>query len=216
MTATTYTVEKNFGWNNPVTAKVASVLRSFGMTIQRLKSNSITHKLTVKLSTGDICYLTGASGAGKSVLMRNLYEAVNDDSKIWLTDIPLPSDKTCVDCIDGDYLTVLKTLSCAGLNDVFCVLNAPAVLSEGQRYRYRLAKAIASGAKYIFADEFCSSLDRITAAVIACNIRKYSNDGDVTFVLASAHDDLLSDLRPEVIVIKRLCGDSEVIYKKGA
>jgi ABC-type ATPase with predicted acetyltransferase domain len=88
-------------------------------------------------------------------------------------------------------------------------------LSDGQKYRYRLAKALASGRKMIFADEFCSSLDRISAAVIAFNTHKFAKRNAVSFVLASSHDDLLNDLLPDVVVIKHLAGKAEVIYRDG-
>lgn len=210
---TSFVVEKTFDWDCPLSDKVAQVLRSFGMTVQRLKSNAITHRLCVELSDGDVCYLTGPSGSGKSVLLRQLYQQVATEDRIMLAEIELESKSACVDCIDGDYLSVLRTLSAAGLSDVFCVLNSPANLSDGQKYRYRLAKALASGKKYIFADEFCSSLDRVTAAVVAHNIRKFAKKHGIIFVLASAHDDVLCDLLPEVIVIKHLEGAAEVIYK---
>ncbi len=212
MASTSYAVEKTFCWNNPITDKVAGVLSAFGMTVQRLKAGAITHKMQVELSPGDICYLTGPSGSGKSVLLRQLYKAIDAGDKIMLDSIPLAADFACVDCIDGDCLSILKTLSSAGLSDVFCVLNSPATLSEGQKYRYRLAKAMASGKRFIFADEFCSSLDRVTAAVVAYNVRKFAAKNDTIFVLASAHDDLLSDLLPEVIVVKHLAGQADVIY----
>jgi ABC-type ATPase with predicted acetyltransferase domain len=65
----------------------------------------------------------------------------------------------------------------------------------------------------IFADEFCSNLDRITAAVISCNLRTVAAHSDKIFVLAGAHDDMLCDLQPDVIIVNRLGGPAEVIYK---
>jgi hypothetical protein len=107
----------------------------------------------------------------------------------------------------------LRVLSLAGLNDVFCILNTPANLSEGQKYRFRLACAIRSEKKFIFADEFCSNLDRISASVISHNIQKHAKRLGVTFILASCHDDLLADLQPDVLVIKELSENTEVVYK---
>jgi len=86
-------------------------------------------------------------------------------------------------------------------------------LSEGQKYRFRLAKALASGKQIIFADEFCSNLDRITATVIAYQIRKFATRHKVAFVLASGHEDILADLRPDVVIVKHLNGKTEVHYK---
>ena len=94
------------------------------------------------------------------------------------------------------------------------MLNVPANLSEGQKYRFRLACALASGRKFIFADEFCSNLDRITAGVIAYNVRRFAKHNGVTFFLASAHEDILADLQPDVLVVKNFSGEAEVSYKK--
>ena len=74
--------------------------------------------------------------------------------------------------------------------------------------------ALASAKKFIFADEFCSELDRITAAVISYHLQRYAKRHNVTFILASSHEDILLDLAPDVIVVKELSGPTEVIYKK--
>ena len=128
--------------------------------------------------------------------------------------LKLHKGKTLIDCIDGDLLTSLRLLSIAGLNDCLCILNQPANLSEGQKYRFRLAMALAAGCKFIFADEFCSNLDRITAAVISHNVRKFAKRTGTTFILASSHNDLMLDLAPDVLVIKEMSGPTDVIYKR--
>jgi ABC-type ATPase with predicted acetyltransferase domain len=208
-----FRVEKAFSWQGQITEKVAAVMRMFGLDLSRLKEQMPVVKCKVELRKGDICYITGASGAGKSTMFRELYNATDDNEKIELADIELPEDITLVDCINGDLLETLRILSKAGLNDVFCMLNQPGKLSDGQKYRFRLAKALASGKKIIFADEFCSNLDRITAAVIAYNIREFANRHQVSFILASSHDDILADLLPDVMVINYLSGQTRVIYR---
>ena len=188
-------------------------MRMFGLTIDRLTENTVTHSCGLKIEAGDIIYITGPSGAGKSVLLRELEKNIASEQRINLCDIELSADRTLIDCLDGDIMASLKALSIAGLSDVFCILNSPANLSEGQKYRFRLACAIRTGRKFIFADEFCSNLDRISAAVISWNIRRFAREASVTFILASCHDDLLADLQPDVLVIKQLSGQAEVIYK---
>ncbi len=188
-------------------------MRMFGLTVERLSESAVTYKCRLEINDGEIIYITGPSGAGKSVLLRELEKAVPVLERINLDEIGLPAEKTLVDCIEGDFLSALKLLSTAGLNDVFCVLNQPANLSDGQKYRFRLAAALASGKRFIFADEFCTSLDRITAAVIAYNIRRYAKRNKVAFILASSQDDILADLAPDVLVVKELSGRTEVVYK---
>lgn len=212
-----YKVEKRFEWDGEITEKMAAVMRMFGVNVRRLREQGVSHSCEVEINEGDIVYLTGPSGSGKSVLLRELEKCVPAEERVNLSDVELSGDKSLIDCMAGspcDILSGLKLLSVAGLNDVFCVLNRPCCLSEGQKYRFRLAMALAAGKKFIFADEFCTNLDRITAAVIAYNIHKFAKRRGVTFVLASSHEDILGDLRPDVVIVKELAGEARVVYKK--
>ena len=209
-----YNISKSFVWQGQITDKVAAVMRMFGLTVDRLTETSFTVNCQLQINNGDIVYITGPSGAGKSVLLKELEKSIPASDKVNLNEVKLPRDKSVIDCIDGDFLQGLKLLSIAGLSDVFCVLKQPTNLSDGQKYRFRLAMALAAGAKFIFADEFCSELDRITAAVISYNIQRYAKRTGVTFILASSHDDTLLDLAPDVLVVKELSGPTQVIYKK--
>jgi ABC-type ATPase with predicted acetyltransferase domain len=209
----TYNISKTFGWQGQISERSAAVMRMFGLTADRLTKTIFAVNCQLEINEGDIVYITGPSGAGKSVLLRELEKAITASEKVNLNEVELPCDKSVIDCIDGDFLEGLKVLSIAGLNDAFCVLNQPANLSDGQKYRFRLAVALGSGAKFIFADEFCSELDRITAAVISYNIQRYAKRTGVTFILASSHEDILLDLSPDVLVVKELSGATQVIYK---
>jgi ABC-type ATPase with predicted acetyltransferase domain len=205
-------IEARVGWKGKATPKVRQVMRMFGVDLERLREPA-SHAVEVEPGRGDICYITGPSGAGKSLLLRAMYEQAVG-SKVWLDDIRLSGKRAVVDCIEGGTVDSLRALSRAGLSDVFCILNQPARLSDGQKWRYRLARAMTSGTDIVFADEFCSTLDRVTAATIAWNVRKWSRRTGVTFVLASCHEDLLADLQPDVVVVKHLAGDADVVRKE--
>ena len=209
----TYSVSKSFSCQGQISDKAAAVMRMFGLTVERLIDKGVRHNCTVEINAGDIVYITGPSGSGKSVLLGELEKSVPASEKVKLSEIKLPTDKRVIDCVEGDFIESLRLLSIAGLNDVFCVLNQPANLSDGEKYRFRLAMALAAGKKFVFADEFCSELDRVTAAVIAYKIRKFAKQAGVTFILASSHEDTLIDLAPDVLVVKQLRGPAEVIYK---
>jgi len=211
-----FSVSKQFDFKPSITERVSTVMRMFGVGIDRLKDKRTTHACEVTVNDGDIVYITGPSGAGKSVLMRELQNAVPADERISIHEISLPADKAAIDCVSDCLGTIeaMRLLGYAGLSDVFCILTPPADLSEGQKYRFRLATAIATGKRYIFADEFCSNLDRISASVIAYNVRKFAKRNNVTFFLASSHEDILADLQPDVLVVKHFKGPAEVVYKK--
>jgi len=209
----TYSISKTFKWRGTVTGKVASVCRMFGLTLGRLTEQRFTHACRLEIDAGDIVYLTGPSGAGKSVLLAELQKAVPAGDRINLAEILLPADRTLIDCIEAGLAESLRFLSVAGLNDCFCILNQPDNLSAGQQYRFRLAMALAAGKKLVFADEFCSELDSVTAAVISYRLQKFAKRTGTTFILASSRDDILLDLAPDVLVVKQLSGPAEVIYK---
>ena len=211
----TYCLSKTFDFDLKLTEKSSQTMRMFGLTVDRLQQSIVTHQCKVTIRQGDVVYITGPSGSGKSVLLRELEKKFSEEEKISLQSIELPGDKSVIDCISGTVVESLKSLSIAGLNDCLCILNRPAYLSDGQKYRFALAQALAADKKVIFADEFCTNLDRITASVIAWNIRKYADSKKVTFILASCHDDILEDLSPDVLVLKSLSGEAEVIYKQG-
>lgn len=208
-----YHISKSFTWQGTITNKVASVCRMFGLNTDRLTERRLNHDCHLKINDGDVVYITGPSGAGKSVLLGELEKSVPASDRVNLAQIELPSDKTLIDCIDGDLFRGLRLLSTAGLNDCFCILNQPSNLSAGEKYRFRLAMALAAEKKIVFADEFCCELDRITAAVISYRLHKFAKRTGTTFILASSHEDILLDLTPDVLVVKELSGSTEVIYK---
>jgi ABC-type ATPase with predicted acetyltransferase domain len=210
----TYRLSKSFNWRGTITDKAASVCRMFGLTTDRLTEKKVSYSCQLQINDGDIIYFTGPSGAGKSVLLRELEKSVPAPDRVNLARIRLPADKTLIDCIDDDLLDSLKMLSTAGLNDCFCILNQPRNLSDGQKYRFRLAMALAAKKKFVFADEFCSELDRITAAVISYNVHKFAKRTGTIFILASSQNDILLDLSPDVLIAAELSGTTEVIYKR--
>ena len=211
-----YNVSKSIRWQGKITNRVATVCRMFDLTTNGLRERGVTVHCQLKIKAGDVVYIGGPSGAGKSVLLKELEKAIPPAERVNLNEIKLPDNKTVIDCIDPnlDIIDALKLLSTAGLNDVFCVLNQPATLSDGQKYRFRLAMALAAEKKFVFADEFCSELDRITAAVISYNIHKFAKRTGTTFILAASQEDMLADLSPDVMVVTALSGPAEVVYKQ--
>ncbi len=209
----TYTIAKRFPWQGPLGERAVRVCRMFGLTVDRLTDRAPLHKCRLEVRPGDIVYITGPSGSGKSVLLRELERCVPASEAVNLTRIDLPADRTVIDCFDGDVLSSLRMLSVVGLSDVFSVLNRPCHLSEGQKYRFRLGQALAAGRPFVFADEFGSELDGITAAAVAFNVHRFAKRTRTTLILASSREDFLIDLAPDVLVVKDCAGPAQVIYQ---
>jgi len=215
-----YKIDKTFARYARLTNKCVAVMQMFGLTKERLGRIDFHCDCTISIEPGDIIYITGPSGSGKTVILNELQKVISVQQRINLAKIQLPKDKAVIDCIDAELIETLRYFSTAGLADCPSLLNSPANLSEGQQWRFRLAlalhrmaKPIASGKQFILADEFCSLLDRITAACISHSIRKFADKYKTIFILASAHQDILRDLLADVIVTCDLSGNTNVTYK---
>lgn len=209
----TFSVSKTFTWQGTFTDKVAQVCRVFGLTEDWVREKREIYSCRVEINDGDIVCITGASGSGKSVLLRELEKCFPAEERMNLNQIETPGDRTVIDCIEGNVYDTLRAISVAGLNDTMCVLNQPSNLSEGQKWRFRLAVAISTGRKYIFADEFCSNLSRLAASVISYKVWKYAKRTGTTFIVAASAKDFLSDLGPDVVITKAKYGPTQVTYK---
>ncbi len=210
---TAYTVSKSLPWQGPLSDRGIQVCRMFGLTVDRLSDQAVTHACSPDIRPGDIVYITGPSGAGKSVLLRELQKCVPAAQALNLAAIPLPDDRSVIDCFEGPIEESLRLLSLVALSEVFCVLNQPARLSEGQKFRFRLARAFASDPRFIFADEFCAELDAVTAATVAFNVHRVVKRTHITFLAASSRSDILADLAPDVLIVKDFAGPAEVSYR---
>ncbi len=209
----TFTLKKTIVWDAKVTARVRDICKMFGLTIDRLREQQKTHSCKLNIKSGDVICITGPSGSGKSIILRELENAIEPQDRINISEITLPSDKTVIDCMNEELLVSLQLLSTAGLCDCFCILNQPANLSDGEKFRFRLAMALAQKKKYIFADEFTCELDRVTACSISYKIRKFAKQNGTVFILATSHQDMLMDLAPDILVTRESSGQTYVTYK---
>lgn len=105
-----------------------------------------------------------------------------------------------IDALPLPFEEALQLLSLCGLGEASLLLRTPQELSEGQRYRFSIALAIAQKPRWIIADEFTAVLDRTTAKVIAHNVRRLADRFGIGFLLATALDDVAKDLQPDILV----------------
>jgi ABC-type lipoprotein export system ATPase subunit len=203
-----------------LTANAAVVMDHFGVGFETGR-HVIADGLELPIRPGDIVCFTGASGSGKSSLMRAVAEelekvsgtlgSVPDTARVdigrvvWLDRLDL-GEALLVDGLGLPANEALALLAACGLGEAQLLLRTPAELSDGQRYRYRLAKALAQQPQWIVADEFTAALDRTLAQVIAFNLRKLATRTGVGCLIATTHEDIVADLAPDVHVVCRLDG----------
>ncbi|UUZ75508.1 hypothetical protein LP414_27720 [Polaromonas sp. P1(28)-13] len=209
---TTYTVDKRFHTEVKRSSRVLEIAEAFGLGLDD-KEFVVFDNQAIEVKQGDIVYITGQSGGGKSVLLRELavMMAAEGKSVVNLDDIPF-KDCPLIDQIGKDTNDAIRLMGMAGLNDAYLFIRKPAELSDGQRYRFRLAKCIESDAKVWVADEFLAVLDRDTAKVIAFNLQKVARSRAATLIVATTHTDMVADLAPTVFVDKRYHEKIHLVY----
>ena len=213
---TKFVLSKSFDTEVERTQRVLDVAEMFGLGLDDKTFNVLTD-LELEIEPGDVVYITGQSGSGKSTILKELRKAFESKgipvavaSEIEMLDKPI------VDQVYPDNKLLSKTLelfSFVGLSDAKLFLRKPSELSDGQRYRFMLAKMIESGAKVWMADEFLALLDRTTAKVIAYNIQKIARKTGATLVVATTHRDMVDDLRPSLYIEKRYQDKVRVVEK---
>ncbi len=174
----------------------------------------------MNVNPGQVILITGDSGSGKSTLLREIITQIKASKKdasatefghnaaiVTNESIQIPDDELIVEGVGKDLNEAISILSMAGLNEAFLMLRKFKELSDGQKYRYRIAKMIASRADVWAFDEFTAVLDRVTAKVVSYTVQKTARKFGKTLLCATTHEDLLPDLKPDLSV-RKLFGES--------
>jgi len=194
-----------------VTPRTIGVAEAFGLGVDDFKEHVIYDDVTIKISPTDIIYVTGESGSGKSVFLRALEKDLGDEA-INIENIQVDSDRPIVEAVGRNLEEALELLSRVGLNDAYLFIRRYSELSEGQKYRYRIAKLIESDRQFWIMDEFASTLDRETAKIVAFNVQKQARRTCKAVIAATTHTDLFEDLAPSVHIHKGWGRRLEVKY----
>jgi ABC-type ATPase with predicted acetyltransferase domain len=182
-----------------------------------------------EVRAGEVVLVTGASGSGKSSLLRavasgRLPVASDERADSGSDERGTMSDERGLEVIDVGEIGMpgghvvdlfpelglegwLGMLARAGLAEAQTYLLPCTLLSEGQQWRLRIAlvmgmvEARPGVPRVLVCDEFCALLDRVTACVVARALRKLvDRNAGLRAVVATSHDDLEGALRPDVVV----------------
>lgn len=154
----------------PQTKNVRLILHCFGIKSTCLRQ-TIVGPMSLQASSGNIIFISGSSGTGKSVLLRALdpdlrhsdpdltYQVVGsrDYSASWIC--ALPEDMPIFDVFAERHTAgnALSALSQVGLSEALVFVKPFRLLSRGQRYRAMLADLLLRNDPVWLIDEFCAT-----------------------------------------------------------
>jgi ABC-type lipoprotein export system ATPase subunit len=205
-----FTFNISYETHTKPTPRSIVVAEAFGLGIDETEKFPVLDA-ELKIKPRDVVYITGDSGSGKSVLLRAVRHDLGDEA-IDISEVEVDADKPLIETVGETVEEGLELLSKIGLNDAFLFLRTYNQLSDGQKYRYRIAKLIESGRQWWLMDEFAATLDRDTAKIVAFNLQKFARQQGKAVIAATTHSDLFEDLAPDVLVQKRFGKEIQVSY----
>ena len=127
-------------------------------------------------------------------------------------DVKVDDEEVVINSVGKSQEEAMALLGVVGLSEAFVMLRKYKELSEGQKYRYKLAKMIALDGDAFFIDEFGATLDREMAKVLAYCIQKWARRNKKMVVAATTHRDLIEDFNPTIVIDKKFGQTTQVKY----
>lgn len=168
------------------------------------KNHIVASGLSGELMSGELTCLLGTNGVGKSTLLRSLAHSYKEQCAIVLTDKPDVQNMTVSEVVglgrslytgffgtlkDNDIKIVRQAIEQVGTTDL--VDRNFAALSDGEKQKVMIAKALAQQTNIIFLDEPTAFLDYPSKKDVLQLLAEIATQ-DNKAILMSTHDFELS------------------------
>lgn len=170
-----------------------SIKGQFDLNIESIKEE-FKGNIDIENKDWNVGLIVGSSGSGKSTIAKQVFEEnyinkLNYGSESVIDE--MPKDKSTQE--------ITKTFNSVGFATVWSWLKPYHVLSNGEKMRVDLAKAMLSDKELIVFDEFTSVVDRTIAKTSSSAIQKAIRKNNKKFVAVSCHYDIIDWLEPDWI-----------------
>jgi len=175
------------------TPRMRQVSSMFDAPIAKKAARSWSGDVPIDERPWSVGLIVGPSGAGKSTVARQMFGA--EFRATW-------DDRSVVDNFDSTLSveTISQALSAVGFNTIPAWLRPYGTLSNGEKFRCDLARAVASTEPLVWVDEFTSVVDRQVAKIGAHAVARYVRSASRRFVAVGCHYDVIDWLQPDWIL----------------
>lgn len=199
------------------TKKTHVIQQAFSISPDNIRNRVLDH-LNLEIEPGEVVLVLGPSGSGKTTLLDFLAcsGAISVGGAVITGNIqfpdnyrpgvfkPIRSKKPLIELMAKESYTVenaLQLMGIVGLSDAYIYLKRFEELSNGQQYRAMLAQLISQNTNVWLVDEFCTSLDPVTANVVADKLQRMARKLGATLMVAAPHCQyFLHSLSPDKVV----------------
>ena len=191
-------------WKAPETFRVQSVIGSF--TLQDVKlEKRIRGTLPIENEDWQIGVIVGRSGTGKTSIAKQLFP----DN--YIKNLEYTHDSILDDFPESlGIKEVTRALCSVGFASPPDWLKNYSCLSQGEKMRVDIARALCLPQKLVVFDEFTSVVDREIAKIASYAIAKAIRRTDKQFIAVTCHYDILDWLEPDWV----FCTDDMTFSKK--
>lgn len=154
----------------------------------------------VRLPLGDrdwhIGLIVGPSGCGKSTLLDEIFGGTGSTpSASW------PDDASVIDGFPDTMpiREIIGALSAVGFSSPHAWVRPFRVLSNGEKFRVSIARALMESPDLCVIDEFTSVVDRTVAKIGSAAVAKFVRRCEKKLIAASCHFDIMEWLQPDWI-----------------
>ena len=175
--------------------RVQQVAGMFDVPLAAEQTERFTAEVPGLDEAWQIGLVVGPSGSGKSTIARRQWPAEYATGREW------PADRAVIDAFSaGSIREITGTLTAVGFSSPPNWIKPYHVLSNGERFRCELARAILEGGELVVFDEFTSVVDRTVARIGSAAVAKAIRRMGRRFVAISCHYDIAAWLEPDWVL----------------
>jgi GNAT superfamily N-acetyltransferase/ABC-type thiamine transport system ATPase subunit len=171
------------------TFRVAQVKGMFDLQVEHIQER-FTGTLDMP-AEWNIGVIYGASGTGKSTIANQLFQ------EELIKGFEYTSASVIDDMPKGDIKKVTSMFNAVGFSSPPSWLKPYHVLSNGEKMRVDLARALLAQTDLVVFDEFTSVVDRNVAKIGSYAVQKAVRRLGRKFIAVSCHDDILEWIEPD-------------------